>query len=92
MRVIVAYDIAEDDARARVAALLSAHGIRVQRSVFDCELEPADLATLIDRVEQLIDVEHDAFDVFGSCAGCEERRWHLGQSRAGVMGAFWWVV
>jgi len=92
MRVIIAYDISDNDNRARVAALLGRVGIRVQKSVFDCEVEPVELTELLNRVEQTINVDQDTLDVFGSCQGCEERRWHVGQSRAAVMDALWWVV
>lgn len=35
---VVAYDIADDGRRERVATLLSAYGPRVQLSVFECEV------------------------------------------------------
>src|SRR5581483_10587436 len=36
---MIAYDISEDNRRARVAATLQAYGDRIQRSVFVCTLE-----------------------------------------------------
>jgi CRISPR-associated endonuclease Cas2 len=43
---VIAYDISDDGRRARVAAVLQAHGDRVQRSVFVCTLE-ADILQVI---------------------------------------------
>jgi hypothetical protein len=51
---VIAYDISEDARRARVAAVLQAHGDRVQRSVFVCTLESDDLRELCDRLSQII--------------------------------------
>jgi CRISPR-associated endonuclease Cas2 len=92
VRFIVAYDIADNDARSRVAALLGRHGIRLQRSVFDVELEPEEVDEMIASVERLIDLDVDVVDVFGTCSACEDRRWHIGQSSGTVMGSLWWVV
>ena len=39
MTVIVAYDVKEDNRRARIAAVLSAYGFRLQKSVFECQLD-----------------------------------------------------
>jgi CRISPR-associated protein Cas2 len=43
MKYVVAYDIADDGRRNRVARFLEGWGRRVQKSVFECELSPEEL-------------------------------------------------
>jgi len=43
---VIAYDIADDDTRLRLARLLEGWGRRGQRSVFECRLDPRDLPGL----------------------------------------------
>ncbi len=86
MRLLVAYDIADDDRRSDVALLLSGHGPRVQLSVFEVELaEKSTYVTLRGKLRELIDGVEDQIriypincqwagvDVLGARAG-EERR------------------
>ena len=67
---VIAYDISNGDVRARVAAVLSAWGERVQKSVFICTLEPDDLTRVLERVEALIDHGTDIVQVWRQCAAC----------------------
>ncbi len=54
MFVVVAYDIADDRRRHRVASELENFGQRVQYSVFECHLSPAQFKALQDRLAKLI--------------------------------------
>lgn len=56
-----AYDIASDRRRRRVAHCLLDHGMRRQKSVFECPLARADIADLVDRVEGLMALDEDRF-------------------------------
>jgi len=60
---VAAYDVARDSRRARVAEILLEYGRRVQRSVFEIEVEPEDLDELRFRVGVLL-AKTDAFDLF----------------------------
>lgn len=50
---VLAYDVADDRERARVAKLLAGYGVRAQKSVFECRLSHASRETLIRRIESL---------------------------------------
>ena len=62
MRYLVTYDIADDHRREDVATLLSGYGLRVQLSVFECDLRTgreagvlqAQLREIIDPVEDQV--------------------------------------
>ncbi len=58
MEVLVAYDVATDTAAGRrrlrqVAKVCEAHGQRVQKSVFECVLNDAQLELLVHRLSDL---------------------------------------
>jgi CRISPR-associated protein Cas2 len=54
MLFVVAYDIADDQRRTRVASELENFGTRVQYSVFECHLMVAQVRELQQRLEALI--------------------------------------
>ncbi len=62
-RYVAAYDIARHSRRARVADILHEYGRRVQRSVFEVELEPEELDDLKFRIGLLL-AKTDLFDLF----------------------------
>jgi CRISPR-associated protein Cas2 len=60
---IVAYDITNDSRRSRVADILLEFGRRLQRSVFEIDVEPEDLDELRFRIGLLL-AKNDRFDFF----------------------------
>lgn len=89
MRVVVAYDISHDRARARVAAVLSMWGDRLQRSVFACTLDGDELTALIDRLRTLVDPGKDVIQVFRQCATCDDARTDIGQAHLPSDDPYW---
>ena len=51
MRVLVSYDISDNRIRRQVTKVCEAHGQRVQRSVFECELTGKQLESLRERLD-----------------------------------------
>lgn len=92
MKVVIAYDVSNDDARARVSARLAAYGSRIQRSVYECFVDAETLPGLLEGLEQLVDVRTDVVHAFPVCAGCAEGRRAIGQDRATVEDAYWVVM
>lgn len=77
---VVGYDITDDNARARVANLLSAHGMRIQRSVFVLRLPEAYARDLADTMTTIIQERTDAIHLFRLCANCEGQTIEIGQA------------
>ena len=77
-RFLVAYDVSDDGDRGRLAALLSRYGVRVQWSVFDCELEHADVADLLSRAEVMLTAGTDRVGIYPQCEACRAGRRHHG--------------
>jgi CRISPR-associated protein Cas2 len=65
MEVLVTYDVRTDTREGerrlrRVAKICEGHGQRVQKSVFECVLNAAQLETLKHRLRNAVDVEQDS--------------------------------
>ena len=59
-RHLIAYDVADDRRRVRVADLLSANGDRLQYSVFIVDCRPARLIRVRAQLAKLIKVDEDS--------------------------------
>jgi CRISPR-associated protein Cas2 len=64
MFCIVAYDIENDRNRNKIAKILKDYGERVQKSVFECNINENMLNRMLKRVEKFIDLETDNFRVY----------------------------
>ena len=70
MFTVIAYDIADDDRRRRVSETLENSGTRVQESVFECHLTPAQRAELQARIAGLIEPVEDNVRYYRVCQDC----------------------
>lgn len=69
MEILIAYDVATDSRAGRrrlrkVAQICEAHGQRVQKSVFECILSPADMEMLVYRLRVTIDEDEDSLRIY----------------------------
>ena len=60
MFTIISYDVVADRRRTKVLKLLKGYGTHVQYSVFECDLEPAQLEQLGRKLTALIDLSTDS--------------------------------
>ena len=79
MHFVVAYDIENDRTRTRVMNVLKDFGVRVQYSVFECELTAQRLSVLRDRLRALINVRRDKLQIYPMCDTCFFRSESLGR-------------
>ncbi len=79
--VVVSYDIPDDRRRTRVMKTLEGYGHRVQYSVFECELRPADLDRLKARLKVLIQKEEDDIRFYDLCENCQAKVTMLGRAK-----------
>jgi len=68
--VVVSYDIVDDARRLRVAKVLEDHGVRVQKSVFECDLRPGEMEVLRSRLQAQIDESEDSVRYYFLCESC----------------------
>jgi CRISPR-associated protein Cas2 len=82
MMVLVSYDVAKDDNGARrlrrVAKTCLNYGQRVQYSVFECLVDPAQWAALRRALEREIDPEIDSLRYYFLGANWRGRVQHVG--------------
>jgi CRISPR-associated protein Cas2 len=77
-RLVVAYDVADDGRRERVARVLEDYGVRVQYSVFECVLGRAAYRQLRRVLAARIDPAEDAVAFYRLCRGCGARVRRIG--------------
>lgn len=83
MLVLVTYDVETTTAGGRsrlrkVAKQCVNYGQRVQNSVFECLVEPAQFAELKHRLESIIDVEKDSLRFYMMGSKWESKIEHVG--------------
>lgn len=76
--VVVAYDIASNTRRSRVAGALQSWGYRIQESVFCISLEREELEGLVEEMSRIIESTDDVVHVYRLCRSCRERVQVLG--------------
>lgn len=83
MLVLVTYDVATTSAAGRarlrrVAKALQNRGVRVQMSVFECEIDPAQWTVLRAELERLVDPTTDSLRFYFLGADARRRVEHFG--------------
>jgi len=83
MQLLITYDVAtatEDGWRRlrRVAKVCLDYGQRVQNSVFECELDPARMVELKNRLLEVMDMEQDSLRFYNLGAEWDRRVEHYG--------------
>lgn len=64
-RALVAYDIADNNRRSVLSALLTEYGPRVQLSVFEIEFrDAADRKALLEDIQRIIDDDEDQVRIY----------------------------
>ena len=83
MMVLVSYDVATADSAGqrrlrRVAKICKNYGQRVQYSVFECLVDPAQWTMLRQRLEDVIDPSEDSLRFYFLGANWQRRVEHVG--------------
>lgn len=74
---VIAYDVSDDNRRTKLAKLLLDYGDRMQDSVFEADLEPAEIEKILRRVERFLEPS-DRFCIYRLCADCAKDVRRLG--------------
>lgn len=92
LTVVIAYDISDDNRRARAAATIQVWGNRIQRSVYLATLDHAQLADLTARLAAIVDPDTDSVYAFRQCATCWDAVTVLGQATVDDEPRYWAVL
>ena len=82
MIYIIAYDIADNKRRLRVATTLGYWAYRIQESVFQLRLDTATLARVRSRLTALISDSEDVIHIYPICSSCADHADILGAAIA----------
>lgn len=91
MIVIVAYDISSDRRRARMERLLRDYGQRVNRSVFECDIEKPFYPQLRRISREIIDKQKDSVLFYPLCLACLKKSKHEGRIVPSIPEGFIYV-
>jgi CRISPR-associated protein Cas2 len=80
---LVAYDIPDNRRRGRLAEALLAFGVRVQESVFECDLRAKnELARMLDHIRrEIMPEDGDHVRIYRLCADCLAQTIILGEGQ-----------
>lgn len=86
MMVLVTYDVSTTTEAGkkrlrRVAKQCVNYGQRVQNSVFECLVDPAQFVTLKNKLEEIIDEEQDSLRYYFLGSNWKKRVEHVGTKR-----------
>jgi len=70
LHLVVAYDIIDDRRRTQLARFLRGYLDRVQKSVFEGEIEEKRLDKMKTGIEGIIDQDEDSVRIYQFCARC----------------------
>ncbi len=70
MFLVVSYDVVDDRRRLKVAKVLTGYGRRVQKSVFECDLDERRSLKMKQEVDRLIDHQEDSVRYYVLCPRC----------------------
>lgn len=68
--VVVCYDIQSNSRRKKVSDLLETHGIRINKSVFECMVTEKQLTDIKRKTSKLINDKTDSLLFYEICLNC----------------------
>jgi len=81
MNMLITYDIANPRRLQRVAKVMLDYGLRVQRSIFEADISPAQFRELCDRTEAEMDFQEDGVKYFPLCKQCDYLWYVVGENK-----------
>ena len=85
MLVVVSYDVAQDKngkrRLRRISKACSSYGQRVQYSVFECIVDPAQWLKLKDKIEKIYDPKYDSLRYYKLGSNYERKIEHKGAKK-----------
>lgn len=73
MRYVISYDIEENRMRTKLSKLLEGYGVRVQYSVFECELSERRFRELYEKTFRLTEGMEGSVRFYSICKNCESK-------------------
>ncbi len=81
MTYIFCYDIAHPKRLNKIAKILEDFGIRIQKSIFQCEMRKDAMEQLERRIAAIVNKRKDSFFIYPLCEDCGRRSLKDGKGR-----------
>ena len=88
---LIVYDIRDPVRLRKLAKIAEDYGLRMQKSVFQAELEDAELWQMKRRMLGIIDPEEDGIKIFRLCEACEAKRTGAGIGKPELPDRAWHI-
>ncbi len=88
--VVIAYDIADDKRRQKIAKILSNCGVRCNFSVFECVMTESQIKKTQMKIEKIIDQRTDCVLYYYLCKSCVAKRGVEGK-QIGLRSEIVWI-
>lgn len=88
---LIAYDIHHPARLQKMAKIVQDYGLRMQKSVFEAEMTPSELASMKKRMKAVIDPAQDGIKIFRLCQSCEARRTGAGIAEPHLPDSPWHI-
>jgi CRISPR-associated protein Cas2 len=69
--ILITYDIHSNKRRTKIANELKNYGVRVQYSVFECQINTKQLNTLQKKIAKWVNEKEDSVRYYILCASCK---------------------
>jgi len=79
MFIVVSYDIVDDRTRNKISKTMLDFGTRIQYSVFECNLNKAQIKEMVRRLKELLNEEEDSIRIYYLCDQCLKKTDLLGK-------------
>lgn len=78
---VVSYDISLNKLRNKISKLLESYGIRVQYSVFECNLKPAEYRKMKKDIIKMMEGSSEGqVRIYSICGNCKEKADIIGEN------------
>lgn len=81
---VVAYDVTLVKSRTKIAAILERYGRRVNKSVFECMVTPAEAARIKNEIDKITDTKKDSVVFYPLCIDCYSKAEYFPDTRRAV--------
>lgn len=78
---LICYDISKNKQRTKVSELLEKYGTRINRSVFECQLNKTQLENTKQFIEQHIEPKTDIIKYYYICKSCYTKSNNVGKTK-----------
>lgn len=79
MITLITYDITDHKRLIKLNKFLKDYGFNTQKSVFECNIDDADMKAIRDYCREYLDLETDSVRIYRICSGCLNRVILLGK-------------